>query len=47
MERVGERIWLMYFPYVWEGGTLKPVEIIPSVGEMRENDYGGESSQGS
>jgi hypothetical protein len=39
--------WSKYFVYVYEGRTIKPVEILLRRGEvMRENDVRGESNQG-
>jgi hypothetical protein len=37
----------MYFIYLYENRTMKPIEIIFSKGrEIRENDDGDESNQG-
>jgi hypothetical protein len=42
----GGQIWSMYFVFVYENRTVKPIEIVlkKGEGEVRENDGGGESS---
>jgi hypothetical protein len=37
-ENKGRRIWSMYFIYVYENRTLKPNEIILSMGEGDEGE---------
>jgi hypothetical protein len=43
-EGEGERILWKYFVYVYENGTMKPVELVRGRGGMRENNGGGESN---
>jgi hypothetical protein len=38
-------MWLMYFIYLYENSTMKPVEIILSERGMMENDSGDEPNQ--